>query len=132
MIRQKEMRNVLIALLGGVWAITASVAFAAEAQAPTQVAVINIVEGPGPFAPFFDRYTAIYKKYGLNVERELWYQGFAGPESGRWVVVVKYADMQEFSKSGTVVDSPEYQALGTEFQQKGFRVESTSLQFRVR
>lgn len=132
MIRQKEMRNLLIALLGGVWAIVAPVALAADAQAPTQVAVVIILEGPASPAPLWDKYADVYKKYGVKVERELWGTGFSGPDSGRWVSVVKYANMQEFTKAGTVVNSPEYQALNAELQQKGFKVVSNSLQFRAR
>ena len=68
----------------------------------------------------------------MNVERELWGTGFAGTESFQWVVVVKFATMEDFAKSGAVVSSPEYQAVNAEMQQKGFEVLSASLEFRVR
>jgi len=133
MIQQNEVRKLLIALLGAVCAITSSVASAAEAQ-PTQVATVFIVEGPPleSFAPYFDKITAIYKEHGASVERELWTTNFAGPESFRWVIVVKYPNVEAFAKSGDVVGSPEYQAANAELIQKGFRVLSSSLQFRTR
>jgi len=134
MIQQKAVRALLIALLGSACAVISSPALSAEAPAPTQVATVFIVEGPPleSFAPYFDKITAIYKKHGANVERELWSTNFAGPESFRWVIVVKYATMQDFANSGAVVNSPEYQAANAELLQKGFNVLSSSLQFRVR
>jgi len=134
MIRQRTVRDLIAALLGGICAVTALVASAAEAQAPTQVATVFVVEGPPvqPYAPYFDRFTAVYKKHGMNVERELWQTGFAGSDSFRWVVVVKYATIEDFAKSGAVVSSPEYQAVNADMLQKGFKVLSASLQFRER
>jgi uncharacterized protein (DUF1330 family) len=136
MIRKNELRNFLVALLGSVCALAASMAFAAEAQAPTQVATVFIVQGPAQtqesFIPYFDRITAIYKKHGVNVERELWTTNFAGPESFRWVIVVKYPSLQEFTNAGAALSSPEYQAANAELLQKGFTVLSSSLQFRAR
>jgi hypothetical protein len=67
-----------------------------------------------------------------NVERELWTTNFAGPESFRWVIVVKYRNVEDFAKSGAVVSSPEYQAANAELIQSGFKVLSSSLQFRAR
>jgi len=133
MIRQEAMRKLLIALLGGVWAIAVPTSFAAEPQAQTQVATVFILEGPPlqSFVPYFDRITAIYEKYGVNVERELWTTSFAGSETGRWVIVVTYPTVEDFAKSGTVVNSPEYQAAQAEVFPK-FKLLSSSLQYRAR
>jgi len=134
MIRQQKMRTFLIALLGGIWAVAMPTSFAADAQMPTQVATVFIVEGPPTesYAPQFDEVTAIFKKHGMNVERELWRTGFGGTQFSQWILVVKYATPEDFAKSGDVVNSPEYQAAYAETVQKGFKVLSSALQFRVR
>lgn len=137
MIQQRTgqaLGSLLIALLGGVCALVSSDALAAEAQAPTPVATVFVVEGPPQesFAPHFDKITAIYEQHGANVERELWTTNFAGPNSFRWVIVVKYPSMQDFANSGVVVNSPEYQAANAELSQKGFKVLSSSLQLQAR
>ena len=134
MIRQREVRNLLIALLGGVCAIAAPIAFAADAQMPMQVAAVYIIEGPPTesYAPQFDKVTAIYKKHGMNVERELWRTAFGGTQFSQWILVVKFASMEDFAKSGSVVNSPEYQAAYEETVRKGFKVVSSALQGRVR
>lgn len=126
----RKLRFVLLAALG-----TMAASIAAAQEAPTQVAVVHIVDGRNatePYPALHDKYTAIWKKSGAQVERELWGAGFAGPDTGRWVVVIKFPSIEAFAKSNAVVDSAEYQALNAELTQKGFRVESSSLQFRAR
>lgn len=127
------MRRLRFLLLVAMLAIAAPIATAQEA--PTQVAVVHIVDARNatePYPPLHDKFTAVWKKYDVSVERELWATGFAGPEAGRWVVVIVFPTIEAFAKSSRVVDSAEYQALNAEVQRKGFRVESSSLQFRAR
>ena len=104
-------------------------------EAPTEVAVVYVIDGRNasePFASMHDRYAKIYEKYGVEVERALWNTAFSGTGTGRQVLVNVFPDEMMFVKASQVVQSPEYQELAAEFTAKGFIIESMSLQYRVR
>jgi hypothetical protein len=104
------------------------------AEAPTEVVEIVIIDTTGasePFAPMFDRFSAAYEKHESQGERSLWASVFSGSNTGSQIVYIVYPTLEAFAADKTVL-SEEYQALGQEFNQKGFRVSSRHLNFRNR
>ena len=108
--------------------------FVYAAEAPTQVVEVIVIDSTGasePYGPLFDRFSTVFKKHNSPADRSLWGSVFSGPNTGAQTVYVIYPTLEAFAADKTV-ESADYQALGQEFLQKGFRITSRSLDFRNR
>lgn len=118
----KFIRSILFSAL----CIVSIQAFAAD-QPVMQVNIVNQSGASIPFSAMSDRYAEIYKKYKSKAERTVWFNAMAGSSTGQVIIMYRYPSMAAWTADMRVVQSPEYQALATEFAQKGFKLDYSSL-----
>ena len=104
-------------------------------EAPPDVMEVIVIDPSGaddPYTELHDKFTALYKAHNSKIVRELWFSGYAGPQTGRLVVTIRYPNIAAFAASNELLQTEEYLALVQQFQEKGFVVASRSLTFRNR
>lgn len=128
----KNLYKALVVIVG--FGLFAPVATYAEEAAPGVMEVVAI-DGTGasePYAPLYDKFTAVYKKMGSSGQRSLWANVWAGNNAGLAIVTIEYPNMAALAADGAIVSSAEYQALSQEFFQKGYRIASRSIVVKQR
>ena len=123
------MKTVLNAMVACVLLLVASSSWAAEAEEPAVMDVVTIdtTNASEPYLATHNKFTELYKQKGSQGERSLWFNAWGGTNTGLAIVTVRYPSMAALAADGALVRSSEYQAIGQEFLEKGFRVESRAI-----
>ena len=113
--------------------LTSAVAYGADAapEEVVEVVIIDQQDASEPFAAMFEKFSAAYAANDSPGERSMWAAVYAGQNSNSIIVYIVYPSIEALAADKTV-SSPEYQALVPEFVEKGFKVSSRMLNFRVR
>ena len=101
-------------------------------QEVMEVIVMDASDATGRFAPFSDQVAELAKEYDSPAERNVWFNAYAGNQSGLVIVTIRYPSIAAVGEDAEMYASPEFQAVMEEVRQTGFKIISRSLTLRVR
>ena len=126
----QSSRKSLFILL--VLATMLATAFSSAEEAATEVMEVIVIDPQNASETYlatFQKFTAYYKKAGIPATRRMWNNVYAGDETGLVIVTISWPNMMAYAKSDELFNTPEFQALGQEFQDRGFRITSQKMVF---